>query len=334
MHAFVIERYGSDQGRWLPWQKPKPGEGEVLIKVKAIGLNFADCMARLGVYPRTPQPPFIPGMEITGVVEAVGSKREQSWLNQKVMAIPIFGGHGEYAVVPITHVMPMPPGVSHTEASAFMVVFLTAYYGLKTLGCAKKGQRVIITAGAGGVGLALCQLARLWDLEVWAIVGKPYKAPIPLQYGAHRVLVRREKKFWDKLPKEVDLILDSVGGKLFHRLYQRLAPGGKAITFGFASPIKAQGIAKLKAIRNYLAMGFFHPLPLVSRNHTLSGFNLSLINPERAGLREAAEGLMELWQEGKIKPVIGRIWSKDGLKDAYDALQQGKTWGKQVVILS
>src|SRR5713226_2994044 len=169
--AWFVDQYGG-QGRLLLRERPEPvpGPGEVLVKTAAIGLNFADLFVRAGVYPRTPKPPFVPGMEISGVVGEIGEGVTDLGTGQRVVAVPLFGGHAEKVVVPAAWVFPLPDGVDLVEASAMPIAFLTAWYALARAEVGA-GDRVVVTAAAGGVGTALLQLLALRNARTVALVG-------------------------------------------------------------------------------------------------------------------------------------------------------------------
>ncbi|HQR46000.1 MAG TPA: alcohol dehydrogenase catalytic domain-containing protein, partial [Thermoanaerobaculia bacterium] len=130
--AWFVDRYGGPERLVLREREdPAPGPGEVLVRTAAVGLNFADLFTRAGVYPRTPKAPFVPGMEISGVVERLGSGVTGLGEGERVVAVPIFGGHAEKVVAPATHVFPIPAGVGLEEAAAVPVVFLTAHWSIE-----------------------------------------------------------------------------------------------------------------------------------------------------------------------------------------------------------
>src|SRR6516164_8014493 len=187
--AWFVDRYGGPECLVLRDRPdPRPAAGEVLVKTAAIGLNFADLFVRSGAYPRTPKPPFVPGMEVSGVVESVGEGVAGFTPGQPVVAVPIFGGHAEKVVVPAVRVFPVPEGTDPVEAAAFAVVFLTAWYV-----CARAevvaGDRVVVTAAGGGVGTALLQILRARRARTLALVGSPEKRALCRSLGAEEVEV-------------------------------------------------------------------------------------------------------------------------------------------------
>src|SRR5262245_45891724 len=182
--AWFVDRYGGPD-RLVLRQRPDPiaGSGEVLVRTAAIGLNFADLFVRSGDYPRTPKPPFVPGMEISGTVEAVGPGVDAVVPGRRVVALPIFGGHAEKVAVPAARVFGLPEGADPIEAAAVAVVFLTAWYACHRAQVGPE-DRVVVTAAAGGVGTALLHLLRERGAKVVALVGSEKKTALCRELGA------------------------------------------------------------------------------------------------------------------------------------------------------
>jgi NADPH:quinone reductase-like Zn-dependent oxidoreductase len=334
--AWFVDRYGGPERLQLRTRPdPVPGAGEVLVRTAAIGLNFADLFVRAGAYPRTPKPPFVPGMEISGTVEAVGPGVADLAPGRRVVAVPLFGGHAEKVVVPASRVFPLPDGVDLVEAAAMPVVFLTAWYARERAQVAA-GERVVVTAAAGGVGTALLQLLGERGAKTIALVGSEAKLALCRElgaaeaglYGAAEPLI--ERVFGGR----ADVAIDAIGGRLFRRLWRRLDPGGRYVLYGFAAASGDSGVSRLKAARELLAMGLFSPFEFVQSCRTLIGFNLSLL-PDRSGeLQRAARMIFEAWREGRIRPILGPRFPFERLPDAHRALAGRGTTGKVVVTVA
>src|SRR6266496_2555077 len=182
--AWLVDRYGGPERLILRDRPdPVPAPGEVLVRTAAIGLNFADLFVRAGVYPKTPKPPFVPGMEISGTIEIVGEGVSDLRAGQRGVAVPLFGGHAERVAVPAAWVFPVPAGLDLLEAAAVPVVFLTAWYALARAE-AGAGDRAVVTAAAGGVGTALLQLLALRSAKTLALVGSEPKFALSRELGA------------------------------------------------------------------------------------------------------------------------------------------------------
>jgi NADPH2:quinone reductase len=333
--AWFVDRYGGPERLTLR-ERPDPrlAPGEVLVRTAAIGLNFADLFVRSGDYPRTPETPFVPGMEVSGTIEALGEGVASLTLGQRVVAVPLFGGHAEKVAVAASRVFPLPDGVDLVEAAAVPVVFLTAWY-LCARAEVAAGDRVVVTAAAGGVGTALLQLLALRQARALALVGSEGKRAVCRELGARETgLYDDAEALVDRaFDGKADAVADAIGGRLFRRLWKRLGPAGRYVLYGFAAASGASGVAKLTAARELLAMGFLSPYSFVQSCRTLIGFNLSLL-PDRTGeLRRAAEEILGLWKLGRIRPILGPKFPFERLPDAHRTLAGRGTTGKVVITL-
>jgi synaptic vesicle membrane protein VAT-1 len=333
MRRYLVHRNGGPEMLRLEQTiDPEPAPGQVRVAAQAIAINFADLVQRAGHYPRQPPLPFSPGMEAAGVIDAVGEGVPGELMGRRVMAVPIYGSHSEKFCLPAEYVMDMPDWADIAEAAAFPVMYLTAWYALHELGRARAGERVVVTAAAGGVGTAILQLARQARLRVAAVVGSPTKGELVRSLGADVVTtyetcaadVRRE---WGG----ADLILDAVGGTLFRPLWRLLELSGRYILYGFAQATSPRGVSYLRAARGLVAMGLVRPYAMVGGNLTLSGFNLSVVPNQVPLLREHAGRLIDLWRTGAIRPIVGQRFSFDRLPDAHRLLASRESVGRVVV---
>ena len=332
--AWFVDRYGGPERLTLRERPdPRPGPGEVLVRTAAIGLNFADLFVRSGAYPRTPKPPFVPGMEISGTVEAAGKDAPFS-PGQNVVAVPLFGGHAEKVCVPVSRVFPLPDGVGLAEAAAMPVVFLTAWYLCERAAVAA-GDRVVVTAAAGGVGTALLQLLARRGARTLALVGSEGKRAVAEGFGVEASAAYGEAgRSVDRVFRgEIDVVADAIGGRMFRPLWRRLAPGGRYVLYGFAAASGPRGVAKVSAARELLAMGFLSPYEVVQSCRTLIGFNLSLLPDTHGDLRRAAAEIFALWKEGAVRPVLGPSFPFERLPDAHRALAGRGTTGKVRILV-
>ena len=331
--AWVVDRYGGPDRLVLREREdPVPGPSQVSVRVAAIGLNFADLFVRAGVYPRTPPPPMVPGMEVSGTVDAVGAGVEGFSPGQCVVAVPLFGGHAERIVVDAKRVFPLPDGVDLVEAAAMPVAFLTAWYALAR-GEVGAGERVVVTASAGGVGTALLQLASLRGARALSLAGSTVKLGLCRDLGAEAAGTydSAERLLSERFGGAADVVVDAIGGRLFRRLWKRLAVGGRYVLYGFAAASGPGGVAKLRAARELASMGVVVPFRTVETCRTLVGFNLSLLSGRTEELSRAAGGIFELWKTGRIRPILGPRFPFEKLPDAHRALAGRGTTGKILV---
>jgi len=331
--AWFVDRCGGPERLVLRARPdPVPGSGEVLIRTAAIGLNFADLFVRSGDYPRTPKPPFVPGMEISGTVEAVGSGVTRLAPGRPVVAVPIFGGHAEKVLVPEARVFSLPEGVDLLEAAAVPVVFLTAWYACARAQVSRE-DRVVVTAASGGVGTALLQVLRERGAKTLALVGADPKVPLCRELGAADAgtYAAADELLRRAFAGRADVVIDAIGGRVFRTLWRRLDAGGRYVLYGFAAASGGAGVAKLTAARELAAMGLFSPYSFVQSCKTLIGFNLSLL-PDRTGeLQRAATEVFALWTAGRIRPILGPRFPFERLPDAHRALAGRGTQGKVVI---
>src|SRR5271154_2375398 len=295
MRAMVVRRYGQPEVfevQQVP--DPQPKAGEALIRVKAIGINFADLLQRMGLYPGSPKPPFIPGLEIAGVVEKIveGSKRDETNAlkpGDAVVAMPHFKAYAEWVAVPTNTVYRIPAGMPFEDAAAFPVNYLTAYHSMFTMGNLQPGDRILIHGAAGGVGIAAVQLARARGVLVFGTAGRTKQEYLRKSGVDHAIdceksdFVQVVRKF---APDGIEMVMDPIGGKSFSRSYECLGPTGRLGGFGSSARVGPDG--KQSWVRNLRARfetPWFNPLKLMGRNISVIGVHLGRLHSRGALLR-------------------------------------------------
>lgn len=341
MKAVLVSRNGGPdvlQLREIP--APRPGPGQVLVEVRAAGLNFADILARLGVYQGAPPRPFIPGIEVAGLVEALGEGVTQFSPGDRVFGFCAFGGYAEKAVLDVEALWKMPSDMGFSEAAALPVQYLTAWHGLMHLARIQMGETLLIHAAAGGVGIASLQLARHLKARVFATVGSREKLAVVLKDNPEaRVIFYREEDFVSIIRREtggqgVRVVMDSVGGKTFRKGWKILAPGGRYVLFGAASAVRSGAISKLGAAFRLLPMAAVSPLGMISTNRSLFGFNLLFLREERALLRASFQEILNLRASGVLVPRISLSLPLEKAAEAQQRLQDRGTFGKVVLTVN
>lgn len=340
MRAAVITRFGPPevlQFRDVP--SPTLMPGGVRVRVSAIGLNFADIGARLGVYPSIPKAPFVPGIEFTGVVSEVAAGVLTLRRGDRVMGFTRQGAYAEEVCVPATFVRRVPRRMTDHEAASFTVTYLSAYHGLKTLGSVAAGETAVVHAAAGGVGTAALQLLRTWGVRSIALASTEEKLDVARQAGATDVIVSGSVRLTDRLEaltegRGVDVVLDSVGGKVFRDSWNALAPMGRYVLFGFASVVGRRTLDRWRLVKEVLSTPWIFPPSMPSRNLTLAGFNLYFLAERAAYLQSAATELLGLWKRGAVNPVIGRVFPFEDIVAAHAWMQSRKSTGKIVIDLT
>jgi NADPH:quinone reductase-like Zn-dependent oxidoreductase len=315
---------------------PDIGETDVRVRVKAIGVNFADVFARLGYYPAIPKPPFIPGLEFAGTVESVGKSVKGLRKGDRVFGFSRLKAYAEFVSVAAALVTRIPARMSFKEAAALGVAYLTAYHGLITLGQMKKGESLLLHAAAGGVGTAALQIARHLGVRVYATVGSHSKIQTAREQGAAVVINYADENFAEIVRREsngqgVDVILDSVGGKVFRKGWRLLRPMGRYVLYGFAAAAGPKGVPKLKALVECASFPLIYPPSIVPRNVTLSGFNLYFLFDKTDYLQQAMRKLLAWYDKGVLRPVIGAVYPFEKIQEAHQFLQSRQSIGKIVV---
>jgi NADPH:quinone reductase-like Zn-dependent oxidoreductase len=339
MRAVEVSKFGPpDVLRMIEVARPPINDDEVRVCVKAIGINFADIFARLGYYPAIPKPPFIPGLEFAGVVDEAGKSVKGLRPGTRVLGFTRLKGYAEYVSVPAQLLTRMPARMSFEEAAAMGVAFLTAYHGLVTLGQIRKGECLLLHAAAGGVGTVALQIARHLGAHTYATVGSPSKMQTAIDLGAELVIDYSEEDFAEIIRRQtkglgVDIVLDSVGGKVMRKSWKLLAPMGRYVLYGFAAVADRKGVPKLKAMIEAAAVPILYPPSLVSKNVTFAGFNLYFLFDKFDYLREAMEIMMDWHKKGIVRPVIGGVYPFDKIREAQEFLQSRRSIGKVVVTM-
>ncbi|MCW2959230.1 MAG: oxidoreductase, partial [Solirubrobacterales bacterium] len=253
MRAVVITAHGSyDVLRVQERPDPACGAGQVGIEVKAAGVNFADVMARMGLYPDAPDTPCVVGYEVSGIVTEVGDGVQGIAVADRVMAGTQFGGYAERVVVPASDVVPLPDALSFEQGAAIPVNYATAWAGLVGYGSLREGDRVLLHAAAGGVGIAATQIARRHGGEVWG-TSSPAKHEAIRGFGVQHPL-DYTRRGWEKGLPSFDLVMDAIGGESLRRSYGMLRAGGRVVAFGASSVVAGEKRSLLKAAPQALRM--------------------------------------------------------------------------------
>jgi NADPH:quinone reductase-like Zn-dependent oxidoreductase len=295
---------------------PEPGPGQVAIDVRACGVNFADTMARVGLYPDAPDLPAVVGYEVAGVRADTG---------ERVLAGTRFGGYASRVVVGEDDVVPLPEALSFEQGAAIPVNYATAWAGLVRYGGLREGERVLVLAAAGGVGIAAIQLARRFGAEVYG-AASPGKHDAVRAQGAVAVGYRERG-----LPK-FDLVMDAVGGRSFRRSYDLLNPGGRLVAFGASAVMSGEKRNLVAAARAGLAMPRFNLIKQMSASKAVIGLNMLRLWEHAGTLRPWIEPLRELMEDGTIQPVVAEAVPFDRAPDAHRLIAERRNVGKVVLI--
>jgi NADPH:quinone reductase-like Zn-dependent oxidoreductase len=342
VRAVVITRHGGPDVLQVE-ERPDPpvGPGEVRIAVRASGINFADLMARSGVYPDAPKPPSVVGYEVAGEVESVGEGVVEYAVGDRVLAGTRFGGYAELVTVPAgAQLILLPDAMSFEQGAAFPVNYATAYAGLVIMGGLKAGERVLIHAAAGGVGIAATQVAGQIGAEVFGTASAAKHDAIR-GFGVHHPIDYRSVDFADEVMRitageGVDVVMDAIGPSSFKRSYSVLRQGGRLIMFGL-SEVQTGDRRDLPAVLKGLArmplatMPWWKSLSMMNENKGVFGLNM-LSWWDREGLDRAIGPLRAGVERGAYQPVIAQSFPFDRAADAHRYLAEGRNVGKVVLV--
>lgn len=314
---------------------PEAGSGELRIRVKAAGINFADLMARVGLYPDAPKVPCVVGYEVSGVVDQVGAGVSGYAAGDRVIAMPRFGGYTDTLVIRAEQVFKAPSGMSFEEAAAFPVVYLTAYNMMIFTGNLRPKSKVLIHSAAGGVGLAAIDLARMRDCTIFGTASKGKHAFLrengchhPIDSSGDYVAAVRDVVGDSGL----DLILDPVGGKSWSDGYDLLAPSGRLVVFGLSAVSSGKTRSLLRAALEILKVRRFNPLKMMDENKTVTGCNMGHMFNHVELLRPQFAALLDLYEKGHLHPRVDKAFKFEDAAKAHHFIHDRKAIGKVVLV--
>ena len=312
---------------------PEPLSNEVTIEVKAIGLNFADLFAIQGLYSATPKGSFIPGLEYSGIILRKGANVNNFSVGDKVIGAIRFGAYTTHLNIDQKYILHLPDDYSFDEGAAMIVQPLTAYYSLFELGNLKPNHTVLINSAAGGVGIYANRIAKLFGAYTIGTIGSEPKRNFLINEDYDEIIVRKVdfgKQLKNALgDRKLNLVLESIGGKVFEASFKALAPSGRIIIYGGAQFMNTNSRPNyLKVLFKYLTRPKVDPLSLSDKNRSVMGFNLIYLWDHPEELREMLLKIIEMKLK---KPHIGKVFTFDKLISALKYFQTGKSIGKVVV---
>ena len=336
MRQVVIVRHGAPevlQSREAA--DPVPGAGEIRIAVRAAGVNFADVLARLGLYPDAPKPPVVVGYEVSGVVDAIGPGVATHRTGDRVVALTRFGGYADRAIVPADLAFAIPGQLDHASAAAIPVNYLTAHIALRRMANLAAGETVLVHGAGGGVGIAATQIAKLRGATVLGTASASKHEAIRAIGVDHAIDYRRGDIVGDvrRLTngRGVDVVLDPIGGRSFADSYRLLAPLGRLIIYGVSSMAGGERRSLLRALTVLVQMPRFKPLSLMNRNRGVFGLNVGHLWDERARLAEAMRQVLDDVAAARLRPIVARTFPLERADDAHRFMQSRSNIGKVVL---
>lgn len=342
MKKIVIHRRGGyDQLRLETHSDPLPGPGQVLLRTCGIGVNYADCIVRMGLYRSARELvgwPITPGFEVSGVVVSLGDGVTDLQVGDRVLAVTRFGGYASRVVVPRRQVFGLPKGFDLVQAAGFPAVHLTAYFAVMELARPRAGAHVLVHSAAGGVGGAIVRLARHRGCHVIGVVGGTHKITAALEQGAHAVIDASRGDLWRQAeayaPAGYDAIFDANGVATLRQSYRHLAATGRLVVYGFASMLPRDGrrLAWWRLLWDWLLTPRFDPLDLTARNRSVMGFNLSYLFDRQVLLADGMRQLLAWAEQGILRPPPTMTFPLRDAARAHRALESGTTVGKIVLV--
>lgn len=331
MRAVVITRYGGPEVMEVQERDdPRPSPGEVRIEVAASGITFSDVLARVGLYSAAPKTPCVVGYEVAGTIAELGEGVEGLSLGQRVMAGTEFGGHASQAVARANNVVALPEELTFAQGAAVPVNYATAWAALSVYGNLQHGERVLIHAAAGGVGISATQVAKHRGAEIYG-TASPGKHERIAEFGVEHPLDYTREGWESGLPK-FDLILDSIGGRSFRQSYSMLRSGGRLVAFGASAVMSGEKRSLIRAMRTLAQMPRFRVTKQISESKTVIGLNMRTLWTDRGTLTPYIGPVKDLFAEGVIKPVVAEAFPFENAADAHRMISERRNVGKVVLV--
>ena len=337
MKQIVITKHGNpDVLKIQEKADPIPSSGEVLIKVKAIGINFADILARKGLYPDAPKPPCVVGYEVSGVIESVGRGVDSSKIGNSVFALTRFNGYSDKVCVSENAIFPIPESLNFQRAAAIPVNYLTSYQLVHVMGGLKKGESILIHNAGGGVGLAVLDIS----LHLGAITygtSSAGKHSFLKDRGLNYPIDYRNQDFLSRIlyltnGKGVELIIDPIGGKNWKKSYRALRSTGRLGMFGVSTVTDSTAGKVIQLAKLLLHTPWYNPLRLMNANKSVFGVNLGHMWKEREKISGWMHEILKGVEEGWIRPHVDRSFSFEQAGEAHAYIEARKNIGKIVLV--
>jgi NADPH:quinone reductase-like Zn-dependent oxidoreductase len=330
--VWITKRGGPEVLQLREAPDPEPRAGEVRIRVAAAGINFADILARMGLYPDAPPLPAVVGYEVAGTVDGVGPGVAGVREGDRVAAFTRFGGYSSSVVVAAAQAIPLPDTLSFEKAATIPVNYMTAWIMLVHLGCVRAGDRVLVHAAAGGVGQAALQICRWRGAEVIGTASASKHERLR-EMGAAHCIDYRTQDFEAEVKRitsgrGVDVALDAVGGESFRKSYRSLAPLGRLYVFGASSMATGARRSVVAALGGLVRMPRFHPLGMMNANRGVHGVNLGHLWDRADLLARMLGEIMERVADGTFDPVVDRSFPLERAGEAHSYIQERRNFGK------
>ena len=333
MESIIVTRHGDPDCMELQeLPTPSPGSGEICIRVSKAGINFADILARMGLYPGAPKPPFTPGMEVSGTVHEVGPDVKNFKVGDRVVGSGGSGGYSTHTISKAATVFKIPDEITLEVAAAFPAVYFTSYLMVIHPGALQHGESILIHGAAGGVGLAATELAKIAGAKNIFGTCSPNKHDFISDNG---VLPIDKDNFLAEIMdwtegQGVDLVLDPIGGEHLMQSYRCLGSGGRVCSFGISDMAPTKRKSQWARLKSWLTFPKFDPLKMMSSNRGVFGIHLGRWK-NIGHLEKAKDDLLSWIDEGKINPHVDKVFSKEQASYAHHYIQDRKNIGKVLI---
>ena len=338
MKAVTLIKYGTPDKAFeiRETDKPSPNAGEVLVKVEAFGLNYADVMARNGLYQDAPKNPAVIGYDVVGRLEELGEGVTGLEVGQRVTAMTRFGGYAEYATTDARAIAVIGDEMDNGIGASLTTQGCTAYYAAMEMVNLFEGDHVLIQAAAGGVGTTLVQIAKHKGCIVYGTAGSDEKLEYLRSQGVDHPINYNKDDFYTKVrsirgDEGINVAFDSVGGETFDKSRKLLAHGGRIVGYG-AAQRSEKGNEILSGIKLMWQFGLLHPVGLIQNCKGVIGVNMLRIADHQPDvLKRCLEGVVKMVQEGILKPHVGGRFKATDIAAAHELLGGRKSMGKVIV---
>lgn len=339
MRAVWITKHGGlDALEVRETPDPEPKAGEALVRTRAVGLNYAEVMARRGTYPDAPRPPCVLGYEGAGIVERVGPGVDESLLGKRVIYMSRFWGQATHVCVPVPYLVPMPDSLSFEEGAAMPVNYVTAYHTLHAVHRVRPGDRVLIHMAAGGVGTAALQMCKHVGGVVTFGTAAANKFDFIREQGCTHAIDYLTEDYAEVVRElthgeGIDLVLDPLGGmEHWSKGYSLLRPGGLLIVFGLSAVVKGGRRKIIELLRAMKANPPFTPLTMLDDNRGVAGVNIGHLWGHADLVRAEGAKILELYEAGAVRPHVGSRYTFSEIAAAHEELEEGRNFGKIILL--
>ncbi len=322
MKAIVCEAFGPVEAlQYKDIADPVVKKGHVVVNIEAAGVNFPDGLLVQGLYQMQPPFPFIPGNEVAGTIAELGEGVNHLKVGQRVIALPLLGGYAEKALVPATHVMPLPDSIHANEGAALVTAHATAHHALKQRAKLQPGETLVVTGAAGGTGLAAVQIGKIMGAKVIAVCSTEEKLALAKENGADVLINYTEKDLKDALKeatdgKGADVVYECVGGDTFHACSRSMAWEGRLLVVGFAGGEIPKFPVNLSLVKGYSVVGVFWG---------------SFTQHDPKGFAANMQELLGWYVQGKVKVVVDEALPLNRATEAMEKVMNRQVKGKMVV---